>query len=754
MNIAVIGNYVPRQCGIATFTTDLVTWMSRALSGDSNVFVVAMNDRPEGYYYPSVVRFEVNANHPRDYYRAADFINLSGVDIVCLQHEFGIFGGKFGILISDLLKELKKPVVTTVHTVLSDPEPVRREALIRVAEHSRALIVMSKKAIEFLEKYYGIPPDNVFLIHHGVPDRPFTHPDEHKKRWGLQGKTVLLNFGLLSRRKGIEYAIAALPKIAENFPNVVFVVVGATHPPVKMKEGEKYRFFLKRMARELGVEDKVIFYDRFITLEELIEFLCACDIYLTPYVEKGQIVSGTLAYAVALGRPVVSTRYYYAEELLTDERGVLVDFFDSEGISDAVISLLSDPERLERMRSNCYEFGRMMIWKEIAKEYLRLFESVLAGWEGVPFIGERARPVVSIRDLPAPKLDYLARLTDNTGVLRASIFDIPDRSKGYITEDNAFALAVCILANIQLDDSLSLELARTYLAFLKYMLCPDGRFHNFLRYDGSFGDEVGGEECQGKALAALGLTVALSPDEGIASVAKNMFDEAVTAAAFSDLRAACYGLCGCFHYLTRFPGAGTSSSFIERAGEMLAESYGRNFSPGWRWFEDTLFAANGVLPRACLLCYRSTGDEKKREIGLESLDFLTQVSYNGEFFDFVGDQGWYPRGGRKARFRQIPVEPYSLVEAYVDAFIITGDEHYLTLARAAMEWFLGRNLLNESLYEFATGSCADGITSSGLDPNKSSSSIIYFLLALLRITTAIHVERAEAREAEFEPGKA
>lgn len=753
MNVAVIGNYVPRQCGIATFTTDLVTWMSRALGENSSVFVVAMNDRPEGYDYPSVVRFEINANHPRDYHRAADFINLSGVDIICLQHEFGIFGGPFGILVSDTLKELRKPVVTTVHTVLPDPEPVRREALIRVAEHSRALIVMSKRAIEFLEKYYGIPNDNVFLIHHGVPDRPFSRPDEHKAKWGLQGKTVLLNFGLLSRRKGIEYAIAALPRIVEKFPEVVFVVVGATHPPIKRKEGEKYRFFLKRMARELGVEERVIFYDRFVTLEELIEFLCACDIYLTPYIEKGQIVSGTLAYAVALGRPVVSTKYYYAEELLSDERGILVDFLDSEGIADAVISLLSDPEKLENMRLNCYEFGRRMIWKEIAKDYLKLFESVLAGWEGVPFVAEKARAVVSIRDLPAPKLDYLARLTDKTGVLHASIFDIPDRSKGYTTEDNSLALAVAILANIHLNDPLSLELARTYLAFLKYMLLPDGRFHNFLRYDGSFADDVGGDECQGKALAALGLTVALSPDDGIASLAKNMFDKAVLAAEFSDLRATAFAVCGCFHYLTRFSGAGAPSSFIEKASSVFEASYGSNISSGWRWFEDTILVGNGILSRACLLAYRSTEDEKMRDIGLESLDFLTKVSYNGEFFDFVGDQGWYPRGGRKARFNQLCAEASSLVDAYVDAFIITGDDHYLELARAAMEWYFGRNLLNEPLYEFATGSCSDGITSSGLDPNRSASSIIHFLLALLRITTAIHVERAESEEAKLEDGK-
>ena len=746
MNVAVVGNYTPRQCGIATFTSDVATWVAQALGPGSDVFVVAMNDRPEGYDYPPAVRFEVLASFPRDYHRAADFVNLSKVDLICLQHEFGIFGGPRGIYIADLLGDLRKPVVTTVHTVLSDPDPERRDALVEVAELSDALVVMSHKSIEFLETYYGIDPEQVHLIHHGVPDMPFTDPDDYKARWGLEGRTVLLTFGLLSERKGIEYMIEAMPRIAARFPDVIYVVLGTTHPPVKAQEGEKYRFFLKRKAHELGVEDNVVFYDRFVTLEELTGFLASCDVYVTPYLDKDQIVSGTLAYAVGLGKPIVSTSYYYAEELLAEGRGVLTDFRDPGGLADGVIGLLSDNERMQRMRREAYAFGRRMIWKEVAKEYVALFRNVLAGRELAPAAPTRRHPV-SIRDLPRPKLDYLMRLTDATGVIHGAYFDIPDRSSGYSTDDNAMALAAAVLCRLQTDDPRALELARACIGFLRFMQLPDGRFHNFLSYDHSFADEVGSEDCQGRAISSLGLTVALEQSEGIAFSAKAMFDDALDGLELSYPRAMAYAVCGCYHYLTRFPGASHVSAFLEKAAASLMMDYERASSPDWRWFEDTLYYANGLLPRALLLSYRALKEERYREVGLESLQFLTDTCYSDGVFDLIGDQGWYPKGGERARFEQLPIEAASLAEAYIDAYVIERDEHHLELARAAFEWFLGRNVLEAPLYDFAPGSCADGILAHGVDQNRSAAATVHYLLALLRMATALHLEQSD-------PGKA
>ena len=749
IDVAIIGNYIPRQCGIATFTYDIATWISDALGHSSDVFVVAMNDRADGYDYPPMVRFEVLASNPRDYHRAADFVNLSRVDVVSLQHEFGIFGGPCGIYVTDLLRDLKKPVVTTIHTVLPDPTRERRDALVEVAELSDALVVMSRKSTEFLEEYYGVSPEKVHLIHHGTPDAPFSDPNEHKARWGLQGKTVLLTFGLLCERKGIEYAIEALPAIVERFPDVVYVVLGATHPPVKKKEGEKYRFSLKRLARELGVQDNVIFYDRFVSLEELTSFLSACDIYVTPYLDRGQIVSGTLAYAVSLGKPTVSTPYYYAEELLEDGRGILAGFRDPEGIAKAVTSLLEDPKRLEKMRKDAYHFGRQMIWREVGRQYVKLMRSALAGRQAAAITPAPVRQAVSFRELPRPKLDYFVRLTDSTGIIKDAHYDIPDRASGYTTDDNALALAASVLFHLQTDDPRAIELARTYLGFLRYMQLPDGSFHNNLRYDLAFADEVGGEDCQGRALVGLGLTVALEPDEGLASFAKSMFDEALEGLDISYPRAAAYAVCGCFHYLTRFPGASHVVGFLERMAGNLLESFEKESSRDWRWFEPSLYCCNGLLPRALLLSYRATKEERCREVGLSSLEFLTEVSYRDGVFDLVGDQGWYQRGGERARFEQLPAEAASLAEAYVDAYVIERDDRFLELARAAMEWFLGRNVLKLPLYEFASASCSNGLLLNEVDPNRGAAATIHFLLALLRMTTAVHVEPREAERGEL-----
>lgn len=747
MSVAVVGNYIPRQCGLATFTYDVATWVSRELGLESDVFVVAMNDRPEGYDYPRMVRFEVLASNPRDYLRAADFVNMSGVDLVSLQHEFGIFGGPQGIYVTELLKDLRKPVVTTVHTIVPDPSTEKREALQKVASLSDALIVMSDKSVEFLEELYGVPREKVHMIHHGVPDFPFIDPNDEKGRWGLEGKTVLLTFGLLAARKGIEYMIDAMPPIVERFPDAVYVVLGATHPPAKKREGEKYRFSLKRRARELGVEGNVLFYDRFVSLEELVSFLASCDVYVTPYLDKFQIVSGTLAYAMGLGKPIVSTPYYYAEELLADGRGVLAEFQDGASMADGVIGILEDPDRMAQMRRRAYEYGRKMTWKEVAKEYVKLYRAVLAGRRVAPVQATPARQPISFRDLPRPKVAHLARLTDSTGIIHMAHYDIPDRASGYTTDDNALALAATVLHHLQTDDEDSLELARKYLGFLRYMQMPDGRFHNFLSYDLEFADDVGGEECQGRALAGLGLTVALEPNEGVASFAKSMFDDALPGLEFSNNRARAYSLCGCYHYMTRFPGASHVTGSLEKLAGDLLDDFERESSPDWRWFEPALYYANGLLPRALLLAYRATGEERCREVGISSLEFLTDVSTSNGVFDLVGDHGWYHRGGERARFRQLPIEAESLVAAYIDAYVIEREERYLELSRAAIEWFLGRNALKQPLYEFASGSCSDGLLLTEVDPNRGASSAIHFLLALLRISTAVHVEPATAGKA-------
>jgi glycosyltransferase involved in cell wall biosynthesis len=739
MNVALIGNYVPRKCGLATFTTDMATWVRSSLSPDSDVFVVAMNDRPEGYDYPPMVRFEVEASNPRDYPRAADYVNMSDVDVVSLQHEFGIFGGAKGIYVADMLRDLRKPVITTAHTVLPDPEPDRLEAMKEVCELSDAIVVMSRKSTDFLDEYYGCPREKVHLIHHGVPDMPFAESEGYKPRWGLQGKTVLLTFGLLHPRKGIEHVIRAMPAIVESFPEAVYVVLGATHPPYKRREGEKYRFYLKGLARELGVEDSVLFYDRFVSLEELTSMLAACDIYVTPYLDMNQIVSGTLAYAMGLGKPIISTPYYYAVELLAEERGIVVPVEDSSAMFRAATGLLADPESMLRMREKVYAFGRRMTWPNVSREYVELFEHVLAGRRAMPAAVAR-RQEISLRDLPRPRLDHLVRMTDDVGIIRSAQFDIPDRSSGYRTEDNALALAAVVLDYVQTEDPVSMGLARTYLSFIRYMQSEDGNFESHLDYNKVFSAGPGGQDCTGKVLAGLGLTVALSSDEPIVSFAKLMFDDALKDISLTYIRSMAYAICGCYHYLTRFPGASLPAAALARFASGLVQAYDSASEPGWEWFEDSLTYANGLMPRALLLAYRETREERYREVALASLDFLTRTCLTDEgYFNLVGDAGWYEKGGQRAVFNQLPVEATSLADAYIDAYVVEREDKYLGLARAAFEWFLGRNALNTPLYDFASFCCADSLMLHGPSLDKSAEATTQWLLALLRVQTSLHV---------------
>ena len=502
--IAFIGNYLPRQCGIATFTTNLCEAIAVEYS-ETTCIALPVNDIEAGYAYPPRVRFELMEKDIDSYRRAADFLNINRVDFVCLQHEYGIFGGRAGSHILALLHELRMPIVTTLHTILRDPDPDQRKVLKEVAALSDRLIVMSKRGSEFLQKIYGVVPEKIDLIPHGIPDVPFVDPSFHKDLFGVEGKIVLLSFGLLSPNKGIENVIAALPAIADRYPNVVYIILGATHPHVIQHEGETYRLSLQWMAQEKGMESRVIFYNRFVSLEELVEFISAADIYITPYLNEAQITSGTLAYTLGAGKAVVSTPYWYAQEMLADERGVLVPFRDPAALAGGIINLLDNEAKRHAMRKRAYIFGRDMIWPKIAQRYMESFQRarserrhfILPGFT-VKALDERPG------ELPPLKLDHLRHMTDETGILQHAIFTIPNYSEGYTTDDNARALLVSPLLE-ELGSGESFELASRYLAFVWYAFnAKTRRFRNFLGYNRLWSEDNGSDDSHGRTLGALG----------------------------------------------------------------------------------------------------------------------------------------------------------------------------------------------------------------------------------------------------------
>ena len=735
--IALIGNHLPRRCGIATFTTDLLSGLAEE-NPSGECWAVAMNDIPEGHRYPAQVRFEVNQRVLAEYRLAADFLNMNRVEVVCLQHEFGIFGGENGAHVMDLLGNLRMPVVTTLHTVLQSPSAGQLAVARHVAQLSDRLVVMSQRAREILRDVYGVPEAKIVPIHHGIPDVPFVDPNYYKDQYGVEGRKVILTFGLLSPGKGIETMIDALPAIVASHPEVVYIVLGATHPNVKKEHGESYRLSLQRRARELGISDHLIFYNRFVDLKELCEFLGAADIYVTPYLNQEQIVSGTLAYALGSGKAAISTPYWYAEEMLADGRGRLVPFRDSAALAEQVDDLLDNEVERHAMRKRAYTFCREMIWKEVARSYLALFNEVKAERARSPRPVFRARTMdMAPRELPQPKLDHIIRLSDDVGILQHARYIVPDRYHGYCTDDNARALIAVLMAREMIPDSDAVtNLACTYISFLHHAFNEEtGRFRNFMGYDRCWLEEVGSEDSHGRAVWGLGEAVALAESADIRDAARGVFEKALPALTeFTFPRTWSFALGGIHAYLTRYSGDSKVRRVRKILADKLFEKYKQNATGEWPWMEDRLTYANGKIAQALIFCGRYMDRTEMLRAGLRSLEWLMEIQTDpkGHFVP-VGNNGWYPRGGSKARFDQQPIEALDMIEACRDAYDATNDSKWVSHAQRCLEWFLGRNDLNAPLYNHKTGGCCDGLNADGPNRNQGAESTLVCFLSMLHL---------------------
>jgi glycosyltransferase involved in cell wall biosynthesis len=740
--IGFIGNYLPRQCGIATFTTDLCEAIATEYS-DTTCIALPINDIEAGYAYPPRVRFELAEKDIDSYRRAADFLNINSVDLVCLQHEYGIFGGPAGSHILALLRELRMPIVTTLHTVLQKPNPDQRRVLQEVAALSDRVVVMSERGLEFLQEVYRVLPEKIDLIPHGIPDVSFVDPSFHKDLFGVEGKMVLLSFGLLSANKGIETVIAALPAIVARYPNVVYIVVGATHPHVLRQDGETYRLSLQRLAQEQGVARNVIFYNRFVSLEELIEFISVADIYITPYLNPAQITSGTLAYTLGAGKAVISTPYWYAEEMLADERGVLVPFRDPTALAEQVIDLLDHESKRHSMRKRAYLYGRAMIWPQVAQRYMESFERARA--ERRSFIPSNfaVKPLDQRPgELPPLKLDHLHHMTDDTGMIQHANFIVPNYHEGYSIDDNARALIVSThLAELELGNGDALALASRYLAFIGYAFNREtGRFRNFMDYQRHWLEENGSEDSHGRALWALGTVLGRSNTPALQSMAGWLFEQALPAILeTTSPRAWAFTIIGIHEYLRRFDGDRRASQVRDELAGRLLMLYQNSRSDDWRWYEDGLSYCNATLPQAMLMCGQWIPNKAMTGAGLESLSWLADLQRAdavGGHFVPIGSNGFYERDGERARFDQQPVEAQSMASACLEAYRSTGDEQWRTEARRAFEWFLGRNDLNLPLYDPTTGGCRDGLHPDRPNENQGAESTLAFLQTLLELRLA------------------
>lgn len=735
--VAFLGDYLPRKCGIATFTTDLRSAVATAFPA-LQCPVVPVNDVEAGYAYPPEVRFELAEQDLPSYLRAADYLNITGADVLCVQHEFGIYGGPAGSHVLALLREVRMPIVTTLHTVLREPPDEQRRVMRELTRLSTRLVVMSERGRDFLRTHHQVPDAKIDIIPHGIPDVPFSQPAAFKEEFAVSGKQVVLTFGLLSPNKGIEYALRALPQVVRDFPNLMYVVLGQTHPNLLREEGEAYRLGLKRLAQELGVQQHVVFFNRFVEIDELMRFIGAADIYLTPYLTETQITSGTLAYAFGAGNAVISTPYWHAAELLAEGRGRLVPFRDSAAIAAAVVALLRDDAGREAIRRRAYSLGRDMTWERVAHRYHETFQQARREHS---FVGTRLSPIKTLDQqpelLPEMKLDHLFRLSDSTGIFQHASFTVPNFAEGYCTDDNAraFVLALMLLRQGKASPRLQGH-AATYAAFLNHAFDPaQGRFRNFMSFDRRWLEPVGSEDCQGQALWALGLAVAEAGTGSHQMLAARLFEQALPAAPeLTSPRAWAFTLVGIDAYLRRLGGDRRVTQCREVLTARIRQRHTDAARPGWAWFEDSLTYANAKLPHALILSGRGMNDAPLVQLGLDTLRWLIgqQTSEAGAFRP-VGSNGFFPRGGVRALFDQQPIEAQATVSACIEAFHATRDPFWSAEARRAFEWFLGRNDLGLAPYDSTTGGCRDGLHVDRLSENQGAESTLAFLLSLVEM---------------------
>jgi glycosyltransferase involved in cell wall biosynthesis len=738
LNISFISSYIPRQCGIGTFTNDLARSLSELmgtkLGTDKMIQITAINNTTDSYKYSSEVKFEIQEQVRDDYNEAANYLNLSDSEVISLQHEFGIFGGEFGSNIIPLIHNLKKPVVTTLHTILENPLPEQLDIIKEIGRYSSFVVVQSKRGMRMLENIYKIPRDKIVYIPHGAPDVPFLDTSYYKDKLLLTDRKVLLTFGLLGPSKGIEDVINALPRVIKKYPNVTYVVLGATHPEVKRVYGEEYRDMLEKYVTQHSLEDHVMFINRFVEYKELLEFLLLTDIYVSPNHARDQIVSGTLTYALASGKAIISTPFWFAEEILNDETGILVPFKDIHSISSAILDLLNSENKRNRMRKKAYDTGRALVWSNIAQGYHHVFQRALEGYKHISRLPVPSSKFTGFPALPDINLNHLINLTDSVGIFQHAKYFIPDRNEGYCTDDAARALLLSVMHSNMFNNTSVLRLANVYLSFIQHAFNEKrGLFRNFMGFDRSWSEEVGSEDSNSRALFALGYIIKNPPYELYLGICKTLFDQCINNTQnFRSPRAMSRIIMACSFYQSKFSGAREVLKIQRNFTEKLSEMYKSTADTKWKWFEEIASYSNARLPQSLLITGKQLKNKTYISQALESLKWLFDVQYDedNKVLSLIGNKGWFKKGHQKAKYDQQPVEIPNLIDACYEAFKITKDKEWITRISTIFNWFLGNNDRSEMLYDYLTGGCYDGLSSSQTNKNLGAESTLSWLLSL------------------------
>ncbi len=698
-------------------------------------FVIAMNDSEnvDEYDYPEEVKFVIRQEQHKDYAAAADFINESDAGACVIEHEFGIYGGESGIYLLSLMQRLKKPVIVVLHTILKEPNYTQKLITREMAKYASSLVVMSKRAVRFLKTIYHIPEEKIALIEHGVPDLEAPEVNPVKQTPLFKDHKVLFTFGLISRNKGLETVVQALPKIVERHPDVMYVVLGNTHPGVLKNSGEEYRDSLKEMARDLNVEKHLTFVGKFVNEEELMHYLDACDIYVTPYLNAAQITSGTLSYAVGAGTAVVSTPYWHAEELLDNNRGCLFDFKDSDKLAEIVIDLLDNEAKANSLRQNAYMYGLHLRWPSIGRKYIAVLE------DSIHKLNKKHEDDFDINsvELPPFNLSHIKRLTDSTGLIQHAKYGIPNFHEGYCLDDNSRALILMLMSYQEFRNEEALDLFPVYLSYIHYMQREDGDFRNFLSYSRNFLDERGSEDSFGRTIWAIGLLINSSPNNSYREFGEDIFRTSIPHfKSLRYIRGVANTVIGLSYYLKVHPSNLTVMDELKRLTAFVTDAYLKNRRDDWHWFEGHMTYDNAILPLCLFHSCEITGNEEVKRIAIESSSFLEMLTLK-EYFSPVGNAGWHQKGGNVPIFDQQAIETMAMVLMYSQAYKITKDNSLLQKMHLCYMWFLGENELKIPLYDNETHGCCDGLETGKLNRNQGAESTLAYLISYLCVANAI-----------------
>lgn len=726
--ILYVSSYPPRECGIATFTKDLTAAIDKELNPAIKSKILAINANGTSIYnYPKKVILQINETDMEDYLNRANEINkMSHIKLVNIQHEYGLYDGEWGSYLLPFLELLNKPIITTFHTVLPNPDKNMKKITQAIAQKSNGLVVMTKSAAKLLEEVFGVPRKKIFVIPHGVHHIPFPSKSKAKEKLNLAGHTILSTFGMLNRDKGIEYAIEALPEIVAKYPDVLYLVIGATHPVVRREQGEGYRNMLKKLVYKLSLKDHVKFYDKYLSLEELIDYLKATDIYISPTLNPLQAVSGTTSYALSCACPIIATSTQYNKDVLDDGRGILVDFENSEQIRGGLEFMLSDVKRRKEMGKNAYFYSRHMTWQNVAISYFKTFNNYA-----------KIQPRYKDK-LPPINLSHIKHMTTDFGMIQFANHTKPDIHSGYCLDDNVRALLACYLLYRNRPSESLEHLMKIYFKFIKFAQKPNGKFHNFISYNKFFTDESESDDSFGRTIWVLGTILGRDklPDDLIRQ-AEKMFGKAIKwSTDLKSLRAVSFAILGLSEYYEKAKEPKISDLVVKLA-DILVKQYEKEAcvedGHDWKWFENCFTYSNSKLPEALFRAYSLTKNKIYLHVAEESLEFLSSITFEKDYFSPIGQNGWYFRQGKRSYFDQQPEDTASMVEVLMTAYKVTKKKVYLANAKNCFEWFLGKNHLNQMIYDELTGGCYDGVGQHSLNFNQGAESTLSYLLARIAV---------------------